>query len=152
MIHRLLTLHVSIQDRSLSPSHNNLKTYCEHNKSHQYMLQEMNKWNHGHCPCLRTQIPNPAFLPSPSHHMYQHTSIRSGHKFKTHCIKEWFIFRYINSLKSVEKKQEFWGFSSSLVLGCKAPWTNLLLSWENIRTDHDSSDLDKDKLLWNCSS
>lgn len=123
-------------------------------KSHiNHMLQEMNKWNHGHCPCLRTQIPHPAFLPSPSHHMYQHISIRSGNKFKTHFyIKKWFIFRYINSLKSVENKQDFLGFSSSLVLGCKAPWTSLLLSCKNTRTDHDSSDLDKDKLLWDCTS
>lgn len=113
-------------------------------------LQETKKGNHGHCPCLRTEIPNPAFLPS--HPMYQHTSIRSGHKFKTRCIKEWFIFRYINSLKSVENQQDFLGFSSSLVLGCKAPWTSLLLSCKNTRTDHDSSDLDKDKLLWNCTS
>lgn len=40
---------------------------------------------------------------------------------------------------------------ASLVLGCKAPWTNLLLSCTNTRKDHGSSDLDKDKLLWNCT-
>lgn len=122
-------------------------------KSHiNHMLQETNKWNHGHCPCLRTQIPSPAFLPFPSHHMYQHTRIRSGNKFKTHCIKRWFIFRYIDSFKLVKNKQDFLAFSSSLILGCKAPWTSLLLSCKNTRTDHGSSDLDKDKLLWDCTS
>lgn len=30
MIHRLLTPHASIDNRPLSTSYNNLKTYCEH--------------------------------------------------------------------------------------------------------------------------
>lgn len=105
------------------------------------MLQEMNKLNHGHCLWLRTQIPI----------FFSLSLLTSGHMFKTHCIKEWFIFRHIKYLKSVENKRDFWGFSSSLVLGCKAPWTSLLLSCKNTRTDHDSSDLDKDK-QWNCTS
>lgn len=102
-------------------------------------------WGH------RFQI-QPFSLPLLTTCVYKHTSIRSGNKFKTHSIKKWFIFRCINSMKSVENEQNFGGFSSSLFLGCKALWTSLLLSCKNTRTDHDSSDLDKDKLLWHCTS
>ena len=68
---------------------------------------------------------------------------------KTHCIKQWFIFSHINSLKPVEREQFF--FLASLVLGCRARWTNLPLSCTNTKRDHGSSNLDKDTLLWNCT-
>lgn len=114
------------------------------------MLQEKNKWNHGHCHCLRTQVHDPAFLSSPSHHMYHHTASDQVTSLAENSLYKIVIHFQPHQLPETSRK---WAalFLASLVLGYKAPWTNLLLSCKNTRKDHDSSDLDKDKLLWNCT-
>lgn len=114
------------------------------------MLQEKNKWNHGHCHCLRTQVNDPAFLSSPSHHMYHHTA-----SDQVTSLAENSLYKIVIHFQPHQLPETSWKwaalFLASLVLGFKARWTNLLLSCKNTRKDHDSFDLDKDKLLWNCT-
>lgn len=147
MIHRILTLHTSYTTGLFQQLTIILRS-TENTKSHMNnMFQENKKWNHRHCYCHD----DPAFLPSSSRHRNQHTASDQVASLSENCLYK--IMIHFQPYKILKTSWEWAAllFLASLVLGCKVPWTNLLLSCTNTRRAHDSSHLDKDKLLWNCT-